>query len=298
MKARLLLLLALGVALAAMPAVAFGDSARHLKNTMTHPDSTGEDPAAPDITSVVVSNDDAGLITIQVNLSTRPTMTADMYFLIFLDTDKNGSTGASDFLGADYAIQLVPGAADLFQWNGTTYARAASQASLTFSYTATGPVIRVSAADLGKTKTFNFGVVASSGSTVDAAGNIDSSQEHRDFAPDSGHGFNGYQVLTRLVLTVTAFTVAPKPAKAGRTFSASMAANQNDTGGPVQAGTVNCAATVAGKRLVPVTHAVRNGVAVCIWRIPATAKGLIVRGLVTLTVRGVSATRGFSARAT
>jgi hypothetical protein len=221
-----------------------------------------------------------------------------MYFLIFLDTDKNGSTGASDFLGADYAIQLVPGAADLFQWNGTTYARAASQASLTFSYTATGPVIRVSAADLGKTKTFNFGVVAASGSTVDAAGNIDTSQEHRDLAPDAGHGFNGYQVLTRLVLTVTAFTVAPKPAKAGRTFSASMAANQNDTAGPVQSGTVTCSASVAGKRLVPVTRAVRNGVAVCIWRIPATAKGLIVRGLVTLHVRSASTTRGFSARVT
>ena len=173
MKARLLLLLVLGVALAAMPAVAFGDSARHLKNSTTYPDSTGEDPAAPDITSVVVSNDDAGLITLQVNVSNRPTLTADMYFLIFLDTDKNQSTGASDFLGADYAIQLVPGAVDLFQWNGTTYVRAASQASLTFSYTATGPVIRVSAADLGKTKAFNFGVIAASGSTVDAAG------EHR-----------------------------------------------------------------------------------------------------------------------
>ena len=76
MKARLLLLLVLGVALAAMPAVAFGDSARHLKNSTTYPDSTGEDSAAPDITSVVVSNDDAGLITFQVTVSNRPTMTA------------------------------------------------------------------------------------------------------------------------------------------------------------------------------------------------------------------------------
>src|SRR6476646_2591147 len=99
MKARLLLLLVLGVALAVMPAVAFGDSARHLKNSTTYPDSTGEDAAAPDITSVTVSNDDAGLITLQVNVSNRPTLTADMYFLILLATDKNQSTGASDFLG-------------------------------------------------------------------------------------------------------------------------------------------------------------------------------------------------------
>ncbi len=129
--------------------------------------------------------------------------------------------------------------------------RAASQASLTFSYTATGPVIRVSAADLGKTKTFNFGVVAALG--LDGRRTRETSTAPRSTGTSRrtpGHGFNGYQVLTKLVLTVTAFTVAPKPAKAGRTFSASMAANQNDTAGPVQSGTVTCSATVAGKRLV------------------------------------------------
>lgn len=298
MKARLLLLLVLGVALAAMPAVAFGDSARHLKNTTTYPDSTGEDPAAPDITSVVVSNDDAGLITFQVTVSNRPTLTQDMEFLILLDIDKNASTGAAAFLGADYVIDLVSGSVDLFHWNGSDYVRASSQASLVYSYAATGPLIRVSAADLGKPKSFNFGVEAISGEAVDAQGNFDGTNVHRDFAPDQGHGLNGYNVLTKLVLSVTAFTVAPKPARAGRALSASMAANQNDTAGPVQSGTVTCSATVGGKSLVATTHAVRNGVAVCIWRLPATAKGLIVRGFVTLHVRTASTTRGFSARVT
>jgi len=296
--ARLLLLLVLGIVIAAMPAVAFGDAARQAKNSATFPDSTGEDPAAPDITSVVVSNDDAGLITFQINVSNRPTLTQDMEFLILLDTDKNASTGADAFLGADYVIDLVSGSVALFQWNGSDYVHAAAQASLIYSYAATGPIIRVSAADLGKPKAFNFGVVALSGEAVDAQGNFDDTNVHRDFAPDQGHGFNGYNVLTKLVLNVTAFTVAPKPAKAGRTFSASMAANENDTAGPVQSGTVVCSATVSGKRLVAVTHAVHNGVAVCIWRIPATAKGFVIRGLVTLHVRDASTTRAFSARVT
>jgi hypothetical protein len=221
-----------------------------------------------------------------------------MYFLIFLDTDKNASTGDKESFGADYVIQLVPGAVDLYQWNGSTFAHAASQASLTFSYPATGPVIKISAADLNKTKGLNFGVVAAAGFALDASGNPDFSHEHRDYAPDLGHGFNSYQVLTKLVLSVTAFTTAPKPAKAGRSFTASMAANQNDTAGPVQAGTVACNASITGQRLVAMTHAVRNGVAVCIWRIPAGAKGRMVRGLITLTVRGTSVTRGFSARVT
>jgi hypothetical protein len=298
MKARLLTTLLVGAALVAMPAVALGGDTDRSTNTATFPDSTGEDAAAPDITGVTVSNDDAGLITFQINVSNRPALTPDMYFLIFVDADKNPSTGLADALGADYVIQLVPGAVDLYQWNGSNFVAAPSQASLTFSYAATGPAIRISAADLNKTKAFYFGVIAASGFAVDAAGNPDFTNEHRDWAPDLGHGFNSYNVLTKLVLTVTAFTTAPKPARAGRAFSASLAANQNDTAGPVQAGTVNCAASIAGKRLVAVTHSVRNGVAICVWRLPATAKGRIVRGLVTLTVRGTSVTRGFSARVT
>jgi hypothetical protein len=298
MKTRLLITLLVGAALVAIPPVALGGDARRSNNNATYPDSTGEDPAAPDITSVNASNDDAGMITFQINVSNRPALTPDMYFLIFVDADKNPNTGFVDALGADYVIQLVPGAVDLYQWNGSNFVAAPSQVSLTFSYGTTGPVIRLSAADLNKTKAFYFGVIAASGFAVDAAGNPDFTNEHRDWAPDLGHGFNSYSVLTKLVLTVTAFTTAPKPAKAGRTFSASLAANENDTAGPVQAGTVSCAASIAGKRLVAVTHAVRNGVAICVWRIPATAKGRIVRGLVTLTVRGTSVTRGFSARVT
>ena len=298
MKARLLTTLVLGVALLSMPALALGGDARHASNSATFADSTGEDAAAPDITSVTVANDDAGLITFTVNVANRPALTADMYFLVFVDSDKNTNTGSTDSLGADYVIQLIPGAVDLFQWNGTTFAHAPSQASLTFSYAPTGPVIKISAADLNKTKSFNFAVVAAAGFAVDANGNPDFTNEHRDYAPDLGHGFNTYNVMTKLVLTVTAFTTAPKPAKAGRTFSASLAANENDTAGPVQTGTVGCSASVAGKRLIVVTHAVRNGVAVCVWRVPRTAKGRIVRGLITLTVRGTSVTRGFSARIT
>jgi hypothetical protein len=298
MKARLLSMLVLGAVLVALPAVALGGDARHASNTKTFPDSIGEDAQAPEVTSVVVSNDDAGLITIQINVSNRPAMTPDMYFLVFLDTDKKANTGFADALGADYVIQLVPGAVDLFQWNGTTFVGAPSQTSLTFSYLPTGPVIKVSAADLSKTKSLNFGVVAAAGLTIDAAGNPDFTNEHRDYAPDLGHGFNSYDVLTKLVLSVTAFTTAPRPAKAGRAFTASLAANENDTAGPVQAGTVTCAASIAGRRLVVARHAVRNGVAICVWRIPATAKGRIVRGLITLNVRGTSVTRGFSARVT
>jgi hypothetical protein len=295
-KARLLLVLVLGVALAAVPTVASGDPSRAAANSTTFPDSIGEDSAAPDITSVVVSNDNAGAVTFQINVSNRPAFTEDMYFVVFLDTDRKSTTGDPSSLGADYAIELDPGSVVLLQWNGSGYTPASSQASLTYSYSTAGATIRVRAVDLGKTTGFNFGVIAASGYTVDANGNGDFSNVHRDYAPDAGHGLNSYQVIAKLILRVTGFTVAPKPALAGRRFSVSLAASENDTNGPVATGTVVCAASIAGKRLVAVTHAVRNGIAVCVWRIPAIAKGQTVRGLITLTVRGTSVTRGFSAR--
>jgi hypothetical protein len=295
-RTRLLIWIALVAVLGALPTSALGGSARSLSNTTTFPDSTGEDAAAPDITSVVVSNNDAGNITFQINISNRPALTPDMFVLLFFDTDQNSATGDASLLGIDDVIELDPGLVNLFHWNGTDFVAAPSQASLTYSYLPTGATIRISAADLGKTKAFRFRAVAVSGLTIDAAGNSDFTNVHSDTAPDPGHGLFTYQVLTKLVLSVTAFNTSPKPAKAGRPFSATLAANQNDTGGPVASGTVTCAATIAFKGIPAVTHILTNGVANCIWRIPATAKGKTLRGTITLTVHGVKVTRTFSSR--
>ncbi len=73
-----------------------------------------------------------------------------------MNTDQNASTGDATVGGADYVTELDAGAVGLFQWNGTTYVAAPSQASLTYAYDATGATIRVSAADLGKTKAIGF----------------------------------------------------------------------------------------------------------------------------------------------
>ena len=65
----------LGLAvLAAVIAVAPAGAA----NTVTYPDSTGENPAAPDITTIVVSNDDAGMITFKINIPNRAHCTRDI----------------------------------------------------------------------------------------------------------------------------------------------------------------------------------------------------------------------------
>jgi hypothetical protein len=55
-------------------------------------------------------------------------------------------------------------------------------------------------------------------------------------------------------------------------------------------------ATAGGKRIAAVSHVLANGVATCIWRVPATAKGKTIRGTITLNVRGTKLTRAFSSK--
>jgi hypothetical protein len=287
--------LALGAVLVALPTGALGSPSRVATNTQSFPDSTGEDANAPDITSVDVSNTDAGDMTFKVNMSNRPALTSDMLVLVFLDTDKNPQTGDTQSLGADYLVDLESAGVFLLKWNGTTFDTAPSQTSLTYSYDATGATIHVSAADLGGTKAVSFAVDAISGITIDASGNADFTNSHDDLAPDPGHGFFSYDVLTKLTLKQTAFTTAPKPAKSGARFTASLAATESDTNGPITKATIACTATIKGKKL-PATHSLANGVASCFWKLPKTAKGRTLYGTISVTVQGTTLKKSFSAK--
>jgi len=287
--------LAAGALVAATATAAHGSSTRSQANSQTFTDSTGENAAAPDITTIQVSNDDAGNITFQVNISNRPALTPDMALFMLIDADNNAATGDPQAAGADFLLQLVPGDVALFPWAGTDYGNAAPAASLNYSYGAAGATIHVNASDLGKTRAFNFYTLVFSGITTDASGNPDLTNAVADRAPDNGS--YAYQVLTKLVLTSTAFTTAPKPARAGKSFTVGLAANENDTGGPVQSGTVSCSATIAAKTLPAVRRgSLANGIATCIWKIPKTARGKTIRGTITVTVRGVALKKGFSAK--
>ncbi len=287
--------LVLGALLVALPGAAFGGAARAASNSKIFTDSVGEDPNAPDITSIHVSNTDAGLITFQVNISNRPTFTPDMLLLMFLDTDANASTGDAQDLGAEYAIQVEPDAVSVFKWTGNDYGFARTP-SLGFDYASTGASLRISAADIGGTKALKFGTIVFSGVVFNPDGSADFKNAKSDQAPDSGHSPYAYSVLTKLALKVVGFTTSPKVARAGKPFSVGLAAEENDTAGPVDGGSVTCSATVAGRRLTTKGRAVDNGVATCAWVLPKNTKGATVRGSITLAVRGKRVSRLFAAK--
>lgn len=178
-------------------------------NTVTYQDSTGENAAAPDITSITVSNTDARQLTFQVNIPNRPTLTQDMVLLLFVDADSNASTGDPSELGADYVLEVFRNQVGLFRWDGTNFTRSAgnpSATTLAFSYSG-GLTLTINAAELGNTTAFGFSVIAVSGVTVDSAGNPVFTSAVADIAPAADVGLYAY----RVIVATTPPPPRPKP---------------------------------------------------------------------------------------
>jgi hypothetical protein len=301
-RAALLVLAATVAGLLAATPVGNATPSKAATNSVTFQDSTGEDALAPDITTVVVANDDKGNLTFVFNTPNRPTLTADMLFLLFIDTDANSATGDPDSLGADYAIELdgpLGGSAGigLFRWNGTDFTpQGVPQSSLIFSY-ANGATIKINASDLGATKRFTFGVFAVSGVALLPTGEPDFTNVHIDLAPDSGHGFYTYEVqITPPSLVVKSFSTRPLKPRSGKAYSATLVYARSDGATPSGAGAITCRATVGGRALRASASTSVGTRATCTWAIPKTAKGKTIRGTITVQSGGLKTSRAFSAR--
>ena len=288
---------------AALVLAGSGSAARAaaLANTATFQDSSGEDAAAPDVSTIVVANDNQGTITFTINVPNRPTLTGDMIVLLSLDTDANPASGDPEVLGSDYAIELDgpltgPAQVVLFRWNGTEYtASGVSQTSLVFSYANGAATIRINARELGATKNFNFGAIAVGGVVLLPTGEPDFTNIHVDLAPDAGHGFYGYQVKTTPPsLAIRAAGSAPARPRAGRRYDVFSVVRRVDTGAVVASGRVTCRAVVGGRTLTG-RGSFSGGRARCSFTIPASGKGLRLRGTMTVVSGGLRTSRSFNA---
>jgi hypothetical protein len=264
-------------------------------NSTTYQDSTGENPAAPDITTLVASNNDAGIISFRINVPNRPTFTQDMLIAIEVDTDNNAATGSED--GADYTIEVFQGEAALFRWDGTNFTRRPGDppfTSLLFSYQG-GATITISKAELGNTSRLRFNTIVISGITVDpTTGDLDFTNAVADAAPAVGAGLYSYEVkIAKPTLVVKRLSTVPARPAAGKPFAAKLQVARSDTGALLQGGRVICAGR-AGASALRGTGRFVGREAVCTWRIPANAKGKSFRGSITIVFEGLRATRSFS----
>jgi hypothetical protein len=292
------ILLAIVVAVVALPTAASSAPSAGSANSQTFTDSTGENPAAPDITTIVVSNDDAGTITFRINTPNKAAYSRDVAVFMFLDSDSNQATGDPESLGADFLIQLFAGEIVMLRWDGTDYGLAANQSSLSYAWQS-GPTIKVSASDLNNTRRFNFDVTTVSGIIFDeTTGDASCPPAPADCARDSAPtlGFYNYSVVTtRPTLVVRSVTRTPARPTAGRPFTIRMVAARSDTGAVLRNGRVTCSGRAGTTRLPASLARVQGGAVVCTWRIPANARGRTFRGTVTVAFEGLRAARSYSA---
>jgi len=297
------LLVAIAVAVVALPTVAsgaFSAPQAPAANSTTYTDSSGENAAAPDITTLTVSNTDAGVIQFRVAIPNRAQFTADMLLLLFVDTDANPQTGDPEELGADYVIEIFGGEAALFRWDGTGFTRRAGDppaTSLIFSYQA-GVTVTISAAELGNTKKFGFSFIAISGITIDpATQDLDFTNAVGDIAPAANAGLYQYEVkITPPTLVVRSLKPTPRIPIAGRSFTLRLVAARSDTNAVVQNGRVACIGRVGNTRVRAQVQRVVGGAATCTWNLAPGAKGKTFRGSVAVVFEGLRASQGYSGK--
>jgi len=296
---------ALPTAAGALPQGA-GSSSAVSANSATFTDSTGENPASPDITTIVVSNTDAGTLSFRFNIPNRAQLGQDMVMLLWVDSDNNaatGSPGPEDPPGSDYVFELVRGEIFLYRWDGTGFTRRfgdPSSVTLTYAYANGSLTVRINASELGNTRRLRFYVLLIGGIQYDPV-----TQEPfcptppcpSDDAPGGGAGLYPYQVImAKPSLVVRRLTTTPRAPTAGKQFTMKVTAARSDTGAVLRNGRVTCVGRAGKARLRARVARVVGGAVTCTWLIPANAKGKTFRGSASVRFEGLSAARSYSAR--
>ena len=251
-------------------------------NTQTFTDPSGDSGSGPDVTTIVVSNDDAGTLTFVITFPNRTALMSGDIGAVNLDTDQNAGTG--DFRGYEYSVVFSPntGLFVVAAVGPTTYAFP-TLPSFSGSYSNGQATFSVNRADIGSPSGLSFNV------TTGPRGSFDR-------APDAG--LYSYQIVIATPPpsppTLTAGTVQLTSARAGKPFTASMVVTDADTGAPVK-GKVTCTGKLAGKVLrASRQSSSSSGKASCTWSLPKSAHGKRFRGSISESFRGSKVSRSFS----
>lgn len=150
-------------------------------NSTNFTDRVGDAGAAPDVSQVAVSSDDAGKVTVRVDVGNWPAFVLRDGVAILLDVDQNPDTGSVAF-GAEYVAEINAKGVEFWRASGDWFDSAAPPASLSADFSRGAATFSFTGAELGIASGFNVVAV-----TRDIAGYF------ADPAPDFG-SFN-YQLV-------------------------------------------------------------------------------------------------------
>ena len=262
-----------------------GRSAYVSPGQVAFPDPERDQDAAPDITTVRVSDAKDGWISFAIATPNYATLPGESALIISIDSDNRESTGDD---GAEILITSVGGEPVLERWNAAagawgddtapTRLRARNDQNLV--------TIDVHRSELGEVARFGFEVIAAAINTAEG------SVLAVDFAPNEA-GFFKYALVNKPALRLIAGKTVgiPVQPRAGKPFTVSMPVRRSDTNRAITSGAVSCKVTADGKR-VPAAGRIRAGRAQCTFVVPQSASA--VRGSMTVRAGGTAVTARFS----
>jgi hypothetical protein len=245
-------------------------------------DPAGDSLGGPDITTVTVSNDATGLITLKVNVTGLDVGETDMY--TFLNTDRNTDTGSASGCEYTFDVDSQAGSHDwgMTRWSGDDWQDVPRSSTMSFNHTGDVATFTFHRSDIGNVGSFDFWIAA------------DSDSGGPDFAPP---GVMWTYTLSATTATLVAGKVVASPAKpvAGKRLVVSMPVTRSDTGQAPADPKLTYLVTVAGKA-VKATGSIVGKTARVTTTVPRSAKGKVLRVRLTVTAQGLSATGTVSYR--
>ena len=261
-KVFIVLVLLLAALASAGPATAAGSK------TFTDPKDDASN--GPDVTQLVVSNDDNGQLTFAFTFGNRPTiLTGDDIVAIGIDADRRGNTG--DPAGYEFIFGFLfegGGQVEVGQWDGSRFNFDAPQTTLRAADG--GRTLSINRSELGNAMSFDFRVATLGAGTGDTA-------------PEGGLAtIWTYELSLRPeIVSIRASFNLPQP-RVGKVFQLRTAVLRLSSGQEVPPTAFTCTATLGGKVLRPTGR--------CRWTIPKKgSKGKRFVVTVSATYEGVSA---------
>jgi hypothetical protein len=251
------------------------------------PDPGHDHDAAPDITSIQLTDAKNGWISFVVSTPNYERLPTEAVLALVIDRDNRPTTGDD---GVELSLTTAGGEFTLERWDAAAKRWRADEKPTRVRVTNTGNVVRIDihSSELANTPQFGFGLVAADVNVqADAVLGI-------DVAPDTGRLYR-YRLANKpaLLLTATSVFGTPSRPRAGKPFTVNLAVQRSDTSRPITSGTVTCRTIVAGKRVVA-TGSVSGGAGHCRMLVPNGAGGSTLRGTISVRTDGKTVTKSFT----
>jgi hypothetical protein len=250
------------------------------------PDPANDQDAAPDIAAIRVTDAKDGWVSFGITTPNFATLAGDSLVVLTIDADNRRSPGE---LGADVRVTSVGREFELERWLPASKRWGPDKAPTRVRLRNSGGVVTLAVhrSELGGSSRLRFAVL-----TADLNSSADEVVGY-DLAPNDALFF-AYTFTNKAALTLEATRVSATPARprAGQPFAVNMPVRRSDTDKGITSGTVACRVLVSGKP-VQARGSIVGGSGRCAFVVPASAKGKIVRGSITVRSSGKSVAADF-----